>query len=132
MTADSETVVALVPAGAARQVTMTVMVKDLTLAADIGVHDHEIGRRQVLVANVALEIAPVHADRLSETIDYREIVRLADALAAKRTALIETFAQQLAADCMAHPGVLRAEVSIDKPGALERGIAAVRVVMTRA
>jgi 7,8-dihydroneopterin aldolase/epimerase/oxygenase len=116
------------PAYAMRQ---QVLVSNLQLAADIGVYAHEIGRRQSLVVHVVLDIEPAADDLLSGTIDYNVIVDAARALADERIALIETFGQRLAAVCMAHPSVERAEVLVEKPGALHHALAASRTVLER-
>lgn len=108
-----------------------VLVSNLQLAADIGVYAHEIGRRQSLVVHVVLDIAPTADDLLSQTIDYNLIVDAAYALAHERIALIETFGQRLAAACMEHPAVERAEVLVEKPGALNHALAASRTVLQR-
>lgn len=108
-----------------------VLVSNLQLAADIGVYAHEIGRRQSLVVHVVLDIEPTSDDLLSQTIDYKLIVDAAYALAHERIALIETFGQRLAAACMEHPAVERAEVLVEKPGALNHALAASRTVLQR-
>lgn len=73
-----------------------VTVRDLRVAADIGVHSYEIGRRQTLVLAVTLRLRPASDDCLAETIDYNGIVAAALGLAEERVALIETFADRLA------------------------------------
>lgn len=106
-----------------------VVVRDIRLAADIGVHAHEIGRLQALVVRVGLKIRPVMSDCLADTIDYNAVVAHATALAAQRIALIETFAERLASTCLEYPNVLEADVVVEKPGALANGRASTHVVM---
>jgi dihydroneopterin aldolase len=113
------------------KVTQEVLVSDLRLAAFIGVHAHELGRRQSLVVHVRLGIETVGADHLEQTIDYNHVVEAAQALADQRIALIETFGQRLAAACLAFPAVQRAEVLVEKPGALNHAMAAARTVLER-
>lgn len=113
------------------QARQQVMVSNLQLAADIGVHAHEIGRRQSLVVHVTLDIQLAAGDTLARTIDYNLIVDAARALADERIALIETFGQRLAAACMAQPAVRRADVLVEKPGALHHAMAAARTVLER-
>lgn len=115
----------------AYSVRQQVLVSNLQLAADIGVYAHEIGRRQSLIVHVVLDIVPAAGDLLSGTIDYNVIVDTARTLADERIALIETFGQRLAAVCMAHPSVERAEVLVEKPGALHHALAASRTVLER-
>lgn len=112
-------------------VTQEVLVSDLRLAAFIGVHAHELGRRQSLVVHVRLAIETVADDQLALTIDYNHVVEAAQALAEQRIALIETFGQRLAAVCLAFPAVRRAEVLVEKPGALNHALAAARTLIER-
>jgi dihydroneopterin aldolase len=109
-----------------------VLVSNLQLAAHIGVHAHELGRRQSLVIHVRLAIEPQFDDLLSQTIDYNLVVEAAQALADQRIALIETFGQRLALSCLEHPAVHRAEVLVEKPGALHHALAAARTIIERA
>lgn len=108
---------------------MHVCVRDMRIPADIGVFAHEIGRAQPLVVSVRLALLVVTEDQLTETIDYNRIVDAALALGQQRIALIETFARRLAGICLAWPGVLEAEVTVEKPGALINGVAATRSVL---
>lgn len=106
-----------------------VIVRDLSVAADIGVHAHEIGRPQRLVVNATLRVRPSLLDRLEETVDYTDIVAAAQSLANERIVLIESFAYRLAAACLRRPGVEEADILIEKPGALVSGLACARVVL---
>ncbi len=127
--------VAAPPAGlrpSSHVVLQEVLVSDLQVAAHIGVHAHELGRRQSLTVNVRLAIESPSDDLLGQTIDYNMVVEAAQALADQRIALIETFGQRLAATCLQHPAVFRAEVLVEKPGALHLALAAARTVMERA
>ena len=108
-----------------------VSVRDLRVLADIGIHAHEIGRRQPLILSVTLEVQRIEEDRIEATTDYRLIAEAAEALGETRIALIEIFAQRLAAWCLDLPGVLSAEVSIDKPEALSVGMASVTTKLVR-
>lgn len=106
-------------------------VRDIRVAADIGVHAHEIGRPQLLAVDVRLSIIPPSKDQLGETIDYNRIVEYAVELGGMRLSLIETFARRLGEACLATPGVLEADVTVEKPGALPNGLASSRVVLKR-
>lgn len=108
-----------------------IRVEDIRVAADIGVHAHEMGRRQTLVVGVSVAIRPVERDELGDTLDYNLILAAALALAEQRTALIETYARQLARACLDHPGVLHADVRVEKPGALANGLASTQLGLSR-
>lgn len=109
----------------------SVCVRDLPLLADIGINPDEIGRRQPLVISVELDMDASIVSAIGDTIDYRKIAATAETLAMVHIPLIETFAQQLAEQCLALGPVLCARVAIDKPFALTRGLAGVKVVATR-
>ena len=108
----------------------SVRVRDLPLLADIGINPDEIGRRQPLVITVELELDQRPIGGIADTVDYRLIAAAAEDLAAVHIPLIETFAQELARQCLAMSGVHRARVAIDKPFAITRGMAGVEIVMT--
>lgn len=110
----------------------SVSVRDILVDADIGIHAHEIGHPQPLVISVTLEIDGPRGDRIDETIDYNGIVALAEALGKQRIGLIETFAHRLASDCLDVVGVRSADVTVEKPRALENGVASTRLVIAAA
>lgn len=108
-----------------------VAVRNLTVVADIGIHAHEMNRRQPLVIAVELETEGADADAIEATVDYRAIAAAAEALGDTRIALIETFAERLAAACLAMAGVRAALVTVDKPNALPPALASVTVELRR-
>lgn len=108
-----------------------VRVHDIRLAARIGAFPHEEGRRQTLRIQVVLKLCAAPSDILAQTVDYGLVVALAEALADEHIALIETFASRLAIQCLEADGVARAEVLVEKPGALANGIASAHVVAAR-
>lgn len=119
-------------ADAVRPLAQTfVSVSGLTVMADIGVNPEEIGAPQPLVLHVELTLVPGSGDQIDRTYDYRELVAHAETLAARRTGLIETFADDLARLCLAHPHVAAADVRVEKPQALVAGTAAARCLLRR-
>ena len=106
-----------------------IMVRDLTVMADIGIDPHEIGRRQPLLVTVMLSVDPVAEDAIGATVDYRLVARAAAELGEQRIALIETFGRRLASRCLRLAGVRRVTVTIDKPEALPGGIASVSIML---
>lgn len=105
---------------------------NLRIRADIGVHEHEIGRPQELLINAVVELYPLGTDKISDTPDYTHIVAFAEQLGRQRIALIETFAHRLAEACLAHPLAERADICVSKPGALRTGLAGARTVLRKA
>jgi dihydroneopterin aldolase len=114
--------------------SLDVFVRGVAVDAEIGVYRHERGRAQPLVVDVevALDPQPVHA--LGETLNYETLAAAArEVAAAGHVDLVETYAQRLAAACLADPRVLRARVRVEKPQALAGAAAAgVEIVAVRA
>ena len=112
-----------------------VFVRELRIDAEIGVHQHEYGRKQPLMIDVELEIEPGPIEHISDTLNYVKVVACAQAIAdAGHVMLIETFAERLARACLQDDNrVLQARVRVEKPEALAPNAAAagVEVVLTR-
>jgi len=108
------------PRSAPGIVGLKVFVRALRVEAEIGVNADEYGRRQPLIIDVELDIAPPErCEHIAETVNYETVVQQARALAgAGHVKLIETFAQRLAEAMMAEPQVACARVRIEKPQAL--------------
>jgi dihydroneopterin aldolase len=109
----------------------TISVRDLRVAADIGVYAHEIGQPQALLISVTLHVRATRTDSLADATDYTRIAAAAEALATERIALNESFAYRLATACLAFTGVDQADVLIEKPGAIANGMAGTRIVLSR-
>jgi len=113
------------PAPAPRLEALTVFVRGLKVEAGIGVYDHEHGRLQTLVLEVALELSPRPVERLGDTVNYERVAEAARAIAAEgHIGLVETFAERVALACLDDERVVAARVRIDKPGALQGAEAA--------
>jgi dihydroneopterin aldolase len=109
-----------------------IMVRGLTVQAEIGVYDHEHGRRQPLVVDVELEIGAGGFEQIDDTINYEDIARHVRQTAdGGHVKLVETFAQQVALACMRDLRVLSARVRVDKPEALAPAVAGVEVILQR-
>jgi dihydroneopterin aldolase len=107
----------------------TIVVRNVEVQADIGINAEEIGRRQPLHIHAERGVRAPAADEIESTFDYRSLVQHAEALASRRMSLIETFAHRLARICLEHPAVLWVEIAVDKPAALQNGLAGVRVTL---
>ena len=118
-------VVSSLPLSEPRRLGLTVIVRGLEVQAAIGVHAHEHGRLQPLVVDVELDLGagPIH--RLSDTLDYEGVARVARELAGgEHIALVETFAERVALACLADPRVQAVKVRVEKPGAIPGAAAA--------
>ena len=108
-----------------------VFVRGLKVDAQIGVHDHEHGRAQPLVIDVELDVPTAGAERLSETLNYENILEAARAIAgAGHIELVETFAERLGQACLADPRVTQARIRVEKPLALAPDAVAAGVEIT--
>jgi len=118
-------VVSSLPLSAPRRLGLTVLVRGLEVQAAIGVHAHEHGRLQPLVVDVELDLGagPIH--RLSDTLDYEGVARVARELAGgEHIALVETFAERVALACLEDARVQAVKVRVEKPGAIPGAAAA--------
>ncbi len=110
-----------------------IFVRALTVQAEIGVYEHEHGRRQPLVLDVELDMAASGFEQIGDTINYETIGQIAREVAASgHIKLVETFAEQVALACMRDPRVLSARVRVEKPEALAPAVAGVEILLRRA
>lgn len=111
----------------------TIFVRGLTVSAQIGVYEHELGRGQPLVIDADLDVAPLEPERLSQTYNYEAVRSAAQAIAAAgHIGLVETFAWRLARALLEDPSVGQVRVRIEKPNALAPDAKAAGVELTLA
>jgi dihydroneopterin aldolase len=98
---------------------LKVFVRGLTLSVEVGVYEHEYGRRQPLICDIELDLEPASCEHIADTVSYAAVAAKAQALAQTgHFKLVETFAELLARDCLDDAKVIRARVRIEKPEAL--------------
>ncbi len=109
----------------ATRATRHMFIRDLVLAASIGVYPHEHAARQRLRINIDLAVeddgaaktsrpAP-GADELSRVVSYETIVLgVREMVAAGHVQLVETLAERLCETCLQDPRVLIARVRVEK------------------
>lgn len=106
--------------------------RDYAREAEIGAFGEERGHPQRLRFAVAADlVAPVDGagDDVDGVLSYDVLVAAVEAaLAARRHDLVESLAGDIAARVLAHPGVARAEVTVEK---LDRGPGALGVTISR-
>ncbi len=97
-------------------------IKDLLVRGIIGVHAWERNRRQDILLNLTLFVdlrAAGQSDDLADTVDYsalsKQVIAHVESVG-RRT--VEALAADVARICVAAPGVLRARVRVEKPGAV--------------
>jgi dihydroneopterin aldolase len=99
----------------------TVFARSIGVQAEIGIYPHERGRAQPLVVDIDVEIEAPKAgyEHISETVNYETLVEAARSAAADRhVLLVETYAEDVARACLAHPQARRVRVRVEKPEAL--------------
>lgn len=107
------------------QATRRMFIRDLVLAASIGVHAHEHEARQRVRINVDLAVlddagaklsrAAIGADDLARVVDYEAIVqRIRAIVAAGHVQLVETLAERLAETCLLDARVRRVLLRVEK------------------
>tara|TARA_R110000868_G_scaffold17774_4_gene77597 strand:+ start:2087 stop:2512 length:426 start_codon:yes stop_codon:yes gene_type:complete len=115
MMTKSETVSTMKIADAARAIRH-VFVRDLMLEAHIGVYAHEHGRTQPIRVNVDLTVhEAAHSDALANVVSYEDVVNDIKAIvAAGHLNLVETLAEQIAAQCLMDVRVSVARIRVEK------------------
>jgi dihydroneopterin aldolase len=118
-----------------------VFLRDLDLAARIGVHPHEHGAAQRVRINLDLAVedqgatgaaASVGADELARVVDYEGLAaRVRAIVAAGHVRLVETLAERIAVACLDHDRVKKVKVTVEKldvfADAASAGVAVERV-----
>lgn len=114
-----------------------VFVRDLTLAAMIGIHTHERGTTQPIRINVDLAVDEntwpgSDADTTDTVVDYERVVRRITAIVdTGHVNLVETLAERIAEVCLEDERVTRARVRVEKLEAFKNA-ASVGVEIERA
>jgi len=106
-----------------------VFIRNLELAALIGIHGHEQGKPQPVRINVDLAVEDGAAldDRLERVVDYEAIsIKIHAIVAAGHINLAETLAERIAAACLEDRRVRSARIRVEKfhalPGAESAGV----------
>ena len=117
-TSDSDAFPGRRPIASAAQHVRHVFVRDLVIAAAIGVWAHEKGRTQRVRINIDLgveEPATPSPDRLDAVVCYDRLTRAVRSLAAgEHVHLIETLAERIAQTALGDPRILNVRVRVEK------------------
>ncbi len=97
-------------------------ITDLLLRCIIGINDSERRAKQDVLINIVIW-ADLHEaaaqDRIEATVNYRTITKqIIEQVEASQYFLLETLTERIAEICLQDTHVRRAEVSVEKPGAL--------------
>lgn len=97
-------------------------IKDLHLRTHIGINQSEIDNKQDVLINICILYRPQHAvasNDIGDALNYRTICKAVISLVEnRRFALLERLCQEVLDCVMGFSRVSRAQVEIDKPGAL--------------
>ncbi len=111
-----------------------IYVRDLVCRCIIGINPEERATKQDVTINIVLEAdlsAACRTDDIADTVDYKQLKKnVLRMVEGSSFFLVERLAQRVADVCLECPMVLRARVTIDKPGAL-RFARSVAVEITR-
>lgn len=113
--------------------TRQVFLRDLVLAARIGVHAHEHRGSQRIRINIDLSVEEegegvgVGVDRLARVVDYEAVANnVRTIVAAGHVQLVETLAERIAESCLTDRRVTEAVIRVEKldifPDAASAGV----------
>jgi len=99
-----------------------IYVRDLSLRCIIGIFPEERKNRQDVIVNLLLEgpfSGAARTDSIEQTANYKTITKkIIQLVEHSEFFLIETLAEKISEVCLSDPLVMRAQVTLDKPGAL--------------
>jgi len=111
-----------------------ILVKDLSARCILGITAEERREKQEVLVNLALLAdlrKPGQSDRFEDAVDYRALKkRIVAMVENSQYYLVEALAERIAEICLEHPGVVQAQVTVEKPSAL-RFARSVGVEITR-
>ncbi|MXX69047.1 MAG: dihydroneopterin aldolase [Gemmatimonadales bacterium] len=100
----------------------TVIIRDLLVRGIIGVNDWEREKKQDIVINLSLSVdarAAGESDDVADVLNYRTLTKRVIAHVERAEPyLVEALAHQIARIAIVDFGAVRAEVRVEKPGAL--------------
>jgi len=99
-----------------------IIIKDLLLRGIIGINDWEREKRQDILINITLSgdlRAAGESDKIEDAINYRTLTKkIIQHVEESDRYTVEALATDIAKLCLSAEGVQRAQVRVEKPGAL--------------
>jgi len=99
-----------------------IIIRDLHLRCIIGIEDWEKKVMQDVIINLVLaaDLQPAgRSDKIADTVNYKTLTKRIIAMTESSSyELVEALAENIATLCLETPGVEKARVSVEKPGAL--------------
>ena len=100
----------------------SIEIKDLLLRGIVGINDWEREKPQDILVNITLftDLRRAGAsDDLADSVNYRTLTKkIIEHVEGSTRFTVEALAADIARLCLEDPGVLRARVRVEKPGAL--------------
>ncbi len=97
-------------------------IRDLQVRCIVGIYPEERAAKQDVILNITLHAdyrAACKSDDIADTVDYKKVKKqIFEMVEHSEFFLVERLAEETARLCLAHGGVARADVTVDKPGAL--------------
>lgn len=99
-----------------------IIIKDLLLRGIIGINDWEREKRQDILINITLSgdlRAAGESDKIEDAVNYRTLTKkIIQHVEESARYTVEALAADIAKLCLSAEGVQRAQVRVEKPGAL--------------
>lgn len=97
-------------------------IKDLLLRGIIGINDWERENKQDILINIVMTADLLKAgetDNIDDSVNYKTVTKkVIKHIELNDPYTVETLAADIAKICLDEPGVIRARVRVEKPGAL--------------
>ncbi len=96
---------------------MLIRIKNLKVKTIIGIYKFEEKIQRQLIFNAELEIKKSKApqsDKIKDTVDYDDIIKIIKNIAKKRFSLIEKMAEEITKEIMKNKIIWRCKLEIDK------------------
>lgn len=99
-----------------------ILIKDLLLRGIVGINDWEREKKQGILVNIILfgDLQQAgRSDHIEDSINYRTVTKkVINHVEGSDRYTVEALATDIARICLEAPGVVRARVRVEKPGAL--------------
>ena len=99
-----------------------VFIRDLVLAARIGIHDHERAQAQPVIINVDASVEEADnttSGTIADVVCYETLTKqIKEVLAGGHTDLVEVLAEEIADRLLADARIIRLRIRLEKPEAI--------------
>lgn len=97
-------------------------IKDLLLRGIVGINDWEREKKQDILVNITMFAdlrSAGKSDSIEDSVNYRTVTKkVINHIEQNEPFTVETLAANIAQLCLQEPGVIKARVRVEKPGAL--------------